>query len=247
MRPRRERAFSGEGARFSGGLAAGFAFCSGAGRGGAWRRVTCRGMAYVYSEETAEGSDASAAGDTAKKQRGRPFRPGESGNPAGRPRGSRNRVTALCAELLGDEAEEVMRSCIKRARKGDGVALRLCVERLLPVKAARDRAVSIDLPAVAAASDLIEAAGAVIHHAAAGDLTLSEAREYMSLLEQQRKLIETSELAVRVEVLERAAEPEGPGGPDRARVRVRLPADAPAELGASLVERVKRLSEEVER
>ena len=42
-------------------------------------------------------TDAIAADNTAREQRGRPFRTGLSGNPAGRPPGSRNRAT-LAAE-----------------------------------------------------------------------------------------------------------------------------------------------------
>ena len=41
-----------------------------------------------------------AAAPTVKKQRGRPFKPGESGNPTGRPKGSRNQLgEAFVADL----------------------------------------------------------------------------------------------------------------------------------------------------
>ena len=97
-----------------------------------------------------------------------------------------------------------MESVIERAKSGDGVALRLAVERLLPARAARDRCVSIDLPAVERAADLVAAAAEVIGRAAAGAITLSEAREFFTLLEGHRKLIETTDLVVRVEALEGA-------------------------------------------
>ena len=134
-----------------------------------------------------------------------------------------------------------MAACIRRAKKGDGIALRLCVERLLPVRASRDRVVELDLPAVQKAGDLVTAAGAVIAEAAAGNLTLSEAREVMQLLEAERRVIETAELAIRVEVLEASlgdGRQAGAGArEDRGPVR-RLD---DAELGRELASRVRRL------
>jgi hypothetical protein len=130
------------------------------------------------------------------------FRPGKSGNPKGRPAGSRNKTTAFCASLLGGDAGDIMAKVIELAKTGDGVALRLCVERLLPVRASRDRAVDVQLPDIAAVGDLVEASAAVIRHAASGAITLSEAKEFMSLLEAQRKLVETADLALRLDVLE---------------------------------------------
>src|SRR2546429_7242885 len=37
---------------------------------------------------------------------GRQFEPGQSGNPAGRPRGARNRATVLAEKLMQDDIEE---------------------------------------------------------------------------------------------------------------------------------------------
>jgi len=48
------------------------------------------------------------AENTAKKQRGQLFKAGRSGNPEGRPRGSRNKATAVEA-LLDGEAKAIAR------------------------------------------------------------------------------------------------------------------------------------------
>jgi hypothetical protein len=130
------------------------------------------------------------------------FKPGQSGNPAGRVKGSLNKVTALCHDLLGDDAERLVGVLVKKAKSGDGLALKLCIERLVPIRASRDRAVSLDLPAVSRAEDLAAAAAAVIERAAAGEVTLSEAKEFMLLLDGQRKILETTDLVVRLEALE---------------------------------------------
>jgi hypothetical protein len=57
---------------------------------------------------------------------------GQSGNPRGKPRGARNRATLLAEALLDGEAEALTRKAIEKALEGDGMALRLCLERVLP-------------------------------------------------------------------------------------------------------------------
>jgi hypothetical protein len=123
-------------------------------------------------------------------------------------------MTELCADLLGDDAVQIMKECIKRAKKGDAVALRLCVERLVPVRASRDRSIVVeDLPDVAKAADLVSAAALVIARAAAGLMSLSEAKEFLALISAQRALIETQDLAVRLEVLEHQQAEDAGGAP----------------------------------
>lgn len=67
---------------------------------------------------------------TAPKQRGRPFEQGKSGNPNGRPKGSRNKTTMAMLELLDEEAEAITRRVIERAKKGDMLAIKLVLERV---------------------------------------------------------------------------------------------------------------------
>ena len=84
------------------------------------------------------------AENTARKQRGRPFEPGKSGNPKGRPKGSRNQATLLAEALLDGEAETLTRTMIEKASDGDTNAMRFCLERLVPAR--RERCVTFDLP-----------------------------------------------------------------------------------------------------
>ena len=62
------------------------------------------------------------------------FLQGLSGNPAGRPRGSRNRTTLAAQALLDGEAEALTRKAVDLALDGDIAALRLCLERIIPVR-----------------------------------------------------------------------------------------------------------------
>jgi hypothetical protein len=64
--------------------------------------------------------------------RRRLFQPGQSGNPAGRRRGSRNEATLAAATLLDGEAAGLTRRAVEAALAGDMLAMKLCLERVLP-------------------------------------------------------------------------------------------------------------------
>jgi len=70
--------------------------------------------------------------DNTGEQQGGRFGKGRSGNPRGRPLGSRNSATLAAEALLEGEAEKLTRKCIELALSGDTVALRLCLERFTP-------------------------------------------------------------------------------------------------------------------
>lgn len=59
------------------------------------------------------------------------FAPGQSGNPAGRPKGSRNRTTLLADALSEGQQEALVRKLVDDALAGDRVLLRFCVDRIL--------------------------------------------------------------------------------------------------------------------
>ena len=51
--------------------------------------------------------------------RGKGFEPGQSGNPAGRPFGSRNKATLLIESLLEGELETITRAAVEAAKKAE--------------------------------------------------------------------------------------------------------------------------------
>lgn len=131
--------------------------------------------------------------------RGKPF---ERGNP-GKPKGARSRATLAAEALLDGEAEKLTRTAIDKALEGDGVALRLCLERLVPPR--KDTPITISLPTITNASDVVEASAAVLAAVAAGEITPHEAGRVMTLLTAHRAIVETSELSDRIAALEATA------------------------------------------
>jgi uncharacterized protein DUF5681 len=152
------------------------------------------------------GSTAVAADDTTTQQpRGRPFEPGVSGNPKGRPKGSRNKTTMAVEALLDSEAEAITRKVIENALEGDKAAQRLCVERFLPAR--RDRPVEFELPKIKTVADALEASSAVLAACAEGTLSPSEATEIMALVTAHTRSLELTEIEARMTALEKARQP----------------------------------------
>ena len=126
------------------------------------------------------------------KNRGK-FRKGQSGNPAGRPKGSRNRATLAAEALLEGEADELMRLLIEMAKSGDAKALRICIDRILPPR--RSRPVIFYLPIIETVEDIVGAYQAVLSAAADGQLTPEEAQQFVRILEGMRDALETVQLS----------------------------------------------------
>jgi hypothetical protein len=144
-----------------------------------------------------------AAAKTAGQQRGRPFNKGESGNPSGRPLGSRHRVTLTVDALLDGKAENITRKAVEMALSGDGPAMRLCMDRIAPPR--RDRPVPFTLPTLETAADAKTAAAVIVRAVADGDLTPNEAAELSKVLDNFIRIVEATDVQARLEALERRA------------------------------------------
>jgi hypothetical protein len=130
--------------------------------------------------------------------RGRPF---ETGNKMGRGRrpGSRNKRT-LFAELMQGHGEAIIKQCQILAMKGDPTALKLCIERLVaPCKSSTSR---FRLPPLLTVSDLVKALPRVMQEVAQGRLSAQEGEAIASMLDSQRRALETEEFDARLKAIE---------------------------------------------
>ena len=84
----------------------------------------------------------------------------------------------MMEQLLDGEAEAIVRKAVEKAKEGDSIALRLCLERIVPPR--RDRPISFALPTIT--TDAMKATGALIAAVVSGEVTPSEAAELSKLI-----------------------------------------------------------------
>ena len=139
--------------------------------------------------------------ETPRTEKLRPgWKAGQSGNPNGRPKGSRNRVTLVALAAMEEGADAIARKVVDLAKEGDISAARLVIERLVPV--AKERPIFLSLPDTGSAEGVAQAQAAILQAVAAGDILLGEAATLAGIVEARRKALETQELEQRISALE---------------------------------------------
>ena len=126
------------------------------------------------------------------------FKPGQSGNPGGRPRGSSK--TSELRALLDPHAPELVQKAMDLALEGDTTALRLCLERLMSPIRGRDEPVRIE--GLQGDSSLVEQGQVLVDALASGEVTPQEASTMMQAISTQSRIVEVDELEKRVAALE---------------------------------------------
>ena len=115
------------------------------------------------------------------------FKKGQSGNPKGRPKGALNKTTLAAQQLLAGEAQEITQKVIELAKQGNPMALKLCLERILPRR--KDRLISLNLPKVKTEADVFKALQAILAAVSRGDITPNEADILSGLVGETQKVI----------------------------------------------------------
>jgi len=134
------------------------------------------------------------------KQKAGRFKPGKSGNPAGKKPGTRNKSTMAAQALLDGEAQALTRKAVELALDGNMAALRLCLERVCPPR--KERTLAVKLPEVEGAAELPRLTSALLAAVGKGELEPGQAAALASLVAAHGKVLELSELERRIRALE---------------------------------------------
>ena len=125
------------------------------------------------------------------------FVPGKSGNPAGRPRGSKARVSLRT--LLEANGVELIEKCVALALDGDSGALRLCLDRILPSLRPVEQPTTFHLPD----TSISDQGRSVLEAMAQGALSVDQGARLLTSIGTLARVVETSELIERIELLEK--------------------------------------------
>ena len=126
------------------------------------------------------------------------WKPGQSGNPAGRKPGT-GEVAAIRA-AIAERVPELLAALMTKALDGDIGAARLLLERAIAPLKSIEQAIELKLPND---GTLTAKAAAVLNAAAAGDLAPGQAGQLIAALGTLAKISEVDELAARITLLEK--------------------------------------------
>lgn len=124
------------------------------------------------------------------------WKPGQTGNPKGRPKGT-GKVAEL-RQAIEAKVPAIVKQLTDAALDGDVGAARLLLERVIPPLRAAEESVEIKL----AGDSIADHGRAVIAAAAGGSLSPSQASAMLTSLGTLARIVEADELIKRIEALE---------------------------------------------
>ncbi len=125
-----------------------------------------------------------------------PFKPGQSGNPNGRPPGPLP-ATARLRQSISESIPEIINTLVNLAKAGDVAAAKLLLDRVCaPLK---PQAMPIQLPVN---GSLVDQGAEIINATISGQIPPDIGSQLINALAAQSKIIEIEELTKRVEALE---------------------------------------------
>lgn len=129
------------------------------------------------------------------------FKPGQSGNPAGRKPGSRNKAYQALEEIGRAGSHKILKAVVRAAAAGDMRAAGIILARCWPER--KGAPIEVTLPKVKTPADIIAALICITEQVATGNITTNEAEELAAVYEGMRKAFELIDVQSRIEKLER--------------------------------------------
>ena len=129
------------------------------------------------------------------------FHKGQSGNPAGKPRGAKNRSSLVAERLFADESREICGSVIAQAKTGNMQAAKIILDRVLPP--IKDKPIEIDLPKMMTCNDLVRAVECITSAVGSGLISPLEGESIARIVDIHIKALELNEIEKRLSNLEK--------------------------------------------
>ena len=124
------------------------------------------------------------------------FQAGQSGNPLGKPVGSKDKRTAL-RELLNPHAPALVEKAVQKALEGDTSALKLCLDRCIAPLRSTTGSVAIE-----SGGSLPERGQKTLDAIYTGEIDALTGSALLGALADQAKLVEMTEFEERLRKLE---------------------------------------------
>lgn len=138
--------------------------------------------------------------NTGKIQEGSRFKKGQSGNPRGKPKGSRNKSSLAAEALLEGSLKKICRRIEEEAVNGNMHAAKMILERFLPPR--KDRLIRIDLPEIKAYEDVLSASNFILSAVCKGEISPSEGESLSRAIALHAQILEANELEQRLQTIE---------------------------------------------
>ena len=128
------------------------------------------------------------------------FKRGQSGNPAGKKPGTRNKATMAALELLEEDLQAITKVCADKAKNGDLQACKLILDKI--ILKPREQVVDLELPKIKEVTEIPKAQMAIIEAVAQGKVAPGEGQIITAMLESYRRSILTVDFLAKLTAVE---------------------------------------------